>query len=241
MGVNVTDRIGPVCCPPRGQFWCMGCCGREVPGRPAPPSRAGPHGAIGSGWTAPTGQRCRSARHATGASKKAFDADARRCTPMHADRTSAITSPRLIKPDRTVFAVHVRAERRPIRVDQRPSACICVKTLLAEPRAATSSPVTASTACARRRQAVWRRYAGGRPLSPRRIGSDLARRDGMVRTSPAPARPHGVWGLASPGSAWRRSGLPARRPEPRRARLRNGWDEKRGYVAGYGKYAERMF
>jgi hypothetical protein len=82
MGVNVTDRIGPVCCPPRGQFWCMGCCGRKVPGRPDPPSRAGPHGAIGSGWRAPTGQRCRSARHATGASKKAFYADARQ---MHAD------------------------------------------------------------------------------------------------------------------------------------------------------------
>jgi hypothetical protein len=123
-----------------------------------------------------------------------MQADARRCTPMHADRTSAITSPRLIKPDRTVFAVHVRAERRPIRVDQRPSACICVKTLLAEPRAATSSPVTASTACARRRQAVWRRYAGGRPLSPRRIGSDLARRDGMVQASP-PRRVLTVYGV----------------------------------------------
>ncbi len=90
------------------------------------------------------------------------------------------------------------------------------------------------TARARRRQAVWRRHAGGRPPSPRRIGSDLARRDGMVQASP-PARPHGVWGLASLGSAWGRSGLPARRPEPRRAGLRKGWDEKRGYVARYRK------
>ena len=129
----------------------------------------------------------------TAASGKASKVQ-RRCRPMHADRTSAITSPRLIKPGRTVFAVHVRAERRPIRVDQRPSACICVKTLLAEPRAATSSPVTASTACARRRQAVWRRYAGGRPLSPRRIGSDLARRDGMVQASP-PRRVLTVYGV----------------------------------------------
>jgi hypothetical protein len=87
----------------RVSLWCMGfwpVCGSGVPS----PRRA--------------------------AKQASSNADAERCTLMHADGTGALASARLPGGGCAMSAVKHRAGPRPIRVHQRASFCICVETCL---------------------------------------------------------------------------------------------------------------
>ena len=66
------------------------------------------------------------AERGTRRSKQAFNADAGRCTPMHADGTRAIASMRLPVGASAMSAVNEHAGLRPISVHRRASACIGV-------------------------------------------------------------------------------------------------------------------